>query len=155
MAQYRRLALALSEAVNGWLPDEYAFGLSIPHDVPYAEDDPRTETEPEDLAQVDRNSEIRLREYRQEALRHAQRNPGKVADEDVAGLPTAGRYIIAEIVHWPTGAVAFRAYAYDAIRDLMLDPNRTAAQKRAVIRNQLTALYTTAQERAAVPPVIA
>lgn len=148
MALFKTLIGRLDDAVNAWLPAGYVFGYSIPHDVPYTPDDPRAESEPEDLTHVDLHSGIRLTEYRQAVMRYGQSNPGKVTAADVTALPATGRYIIAEIVHQPTGIVAFRAYSYDAIRDLITGPG-TLAQKRTTIRNQLGSLLTDCQARVA------
>ena len=147
MANFVRIAQTISDAANAWLPDGYVFGYSLPHDVPIRADDPEYATATEDIAHLDLHSAIRLREYRQSAIAYGQKHAGTVTASDVTALPSAGRYLIAEIIHRPTGIAAFRAYSYDTIRDIATDDTRTLAQKRTAVRNALQSLFTDCQTR--------
>lgn len=148
MANWLRLANTLNDAANAWLPAEYAFGYHLAHDCRLRADDPALDATPEDLTVLDEGCAEMLTIWRARLTRDAAAGVPGAAD-DLAALPTSGRYLLAEIVHLPTGIRAVKTYAYATIRDLITDPTKTNAQKRTAVRNALAALYQTCQDRVA------
>lgn len=141
MANWRRIANAIEDAANAWLPAGYVFGYELAHDGA-ADDDP------EDLAMVDAGSAEFLSRWRARLTRYVARGDAGASD-DLAALPASGRYLIAEILHVPTGIRAVRAYSYDTIRNLATNDALTPAQKRNQVRNALANLFSDCQSRVA------
>ena len=145
MAFYRRLADAINDAANAWLPAGYVMGYELAHDSRRMPDDPLLDSDAEDLTLVATGSNESLARWRVRLA--VSTKPG--AAEDLAALPASGQYLLVEILHVPTGIRAVRTYAYATIRDLITNPNLTAAQKRTQIRNALQNLYDTCAARVA------
>jgi hypothetical protein len=141
MANYRTIIDNIEAAANAWLPPEFAFGYEVAHDAA----DPSA---PEDLTMVDAGSAEFLANWRRRLTKYVAANhPG--ASDDLAAWPASGRYLIAEIVHLPTGARAVKAYSYETIRNLATNGALTPAQKRTQVRNALNQLYLDCQARVA------